>query len=114
MTKLQRLLLWVLFALCCADVLTYVTISVIVGDVSRGAAINGHFYFKHYSELVEVNKSGYRFAQILMISSCVTFPGIFLIWKILRNATGYWVYWWPFNKRDGNRKSPRSSADVSH
>jgi hypothetical protein len=37
MSKFQRLFLWATFVLCC----------VIVGDVSRGPAINGHFYFSN-------------------------------------------------------------------
>ncbi len=89
MSKFQRLFLWAMFILCCADFATFTAISVIAGDVSRGAAINGHFYFKQHGQLVEVNEAGYRFAQILMISSFFAFPLSFGLWKKLRSDAGH-------------------------
>jgi hypothetical protein len=88
MSKSQRLFLGAMFVLCCADFAICIAIAVIVGDVSRGETINGHFYFKKHGELVEVNKSAYRFAQIQMISSFLAWPISFAIWKKLRSDAG--------------------------
>src|SRR5580693_9031134 len=96
MTKFQRLFVWVIFVLCCADCVAYFAISMIVGDVSRGTTINGHFYFKQHGELVEVNKSGYHFAQILMVSNFLAFPLAISAGLALKNA----------RRRSGSNKEP--------
>ena len=85
MTKFQRLFVWVVFVLCCADCVTYFAISMIAGDVSRGATVNEHFYVKQSGQLVEINKAGYRFLQMLMISNFIAFPLAISAGLALRN-----------------------------
>lgn len=80
---IERLILWLLFVACCANVLAGVTLGLEIGDVSRGKVVDGHFYLKHLDTFIEVSKQTYDFAWWHMISMFVTGFMAMAIWQTL-------------------------------
>jgi hypothetical protein len=52
-SELQRLFLWILFAVCWANLLAIFVVGFEIGDASRGKIVGGDSYVKHLKEFVE-------------------------------------------------------------
>jgi hypothetical protein len=87
MSNFSRRFLWVLFGLCCANVLAYFIVSFgIGGDALKGEVIDGHFYVGHQGTFVEVSEAAYTYARWHGISLFLTLPLIGLIGYRLKTA----------------------------
>ena len=80
---LERLVLWLLFVACCANVLAYLVMAFETGGVSRGKVVDGHFYLKHLGTFIEVSEQTYDFACWHLISIFITGLLAKAIWQTL-------------------------------
>ena len=69
MSNSRRLLLWTLVAVGVANVITLFVLGFEIGDVSRGTIRSGHYYAKHFGNLIEVSETTYclLFAQLASV-----------------------------------------------
>jgi hypothetical protein len=87
MSDFNRRFLWVLFALCCANVLAYFIVSFeIGGDALKGKVVDGHFYVGHQGKLVEVSEAAHTYAWWHGISLFLTLPLMGFIGHRLKTA----------------------------
>jgi len=88
MSDFDRRFLWVLFALCCANILAYFIVSFeIGGDALKSQVVNGHLYVGHQGKFAEVSGAAYTYARWHGISLFLTLPWMGLIGHRLKTAT---------------------------
>jgi hypothetical protein len=87
MSHFRHRFLWVILALCCANLLAYFIVSLeIGGDALKGKVVEGHYYLGHQGKFVEVSEAVYTYLRWHGYSLFITLPLVGLIGYRLKMA----------------------------